>query len=223
MKATPQQRLDLFNPIVKARVQKTFAYFGSACMGTGALMYALRNSSLVTMNPWVLLACSFGTLIGTHMLDYNTNFAAKNLMYGAFIGTMSVSLLPLIHIYASSVLFDAAIATGVTMGALSTVAYNAPSEQFLNWGGPLACGLGGLLGVSLLSMLYPGSKALTSIWLYGGLALFSAFVLYDVQHVLHRAKTQHVYDPISGSIGIYMDAVNLFVRFAMILGNSKRK
>ena len=90
-------------------------------------------------------------------------------------------------------------------------------------GGPLACGLGGLLGVSLLSILYPGSAALRSIWLYGGLGLFSAFVLFDVQHIMHRAKTQHVYDPISGSISIYMDAVNLFVRFAMILGNSKRK
>jgi len=183
-------------------------------MGTGYLMYALRNSRLVAMNPWVLFGSSILCLFGTHMLDYNTQFVPKNLMYGAFIGTMSISLLPLVHIYASAVLYDAAIATGVTMGALSTVAYNSPSEQFLNWGGPLACGLGGLLGVSLLSILYPGSPALRSIWLYGGLALFSAFVLYDVQKIMYRAKTQHEYDPISGSISIYMDAVNIFVRFA---------
>jgi len=121
-----------------------------------------------------------------------------------------------------AILTDAAIATGVTMGSLGLVAYNAPSEQFLNWGGPLAVGLGGMLGVSLLSMMYPGSPALTNIWLYGGLALFSAFVLYDVQKVMHRAKTQKVYDPISGSIGIYLDAINIFVRFAMILGGSKK-
>lgn len=144
-------------------------------------------------------------------------------MFGAFVGTMSISLLPMIHVYAMPVIYDALIATGVTMGALSTVAYNAPSEQFLNWGGPLSVGLGGMLGVSMLSIFYPGSPALTSIWLYGGLALFSAFVLYDVQKVMYRAKTQHTYDPISGSIGIYMDAINLFVRFAMIFGNSKRK
>lgn len=72
MKATPEQRLDLFNPIVKARVQKTFAYFGGACMSTGGIMFALRNSSLVSMNPWVLLAASLGTLVGTHMLDYES-------------------------------------------------------------------------------------------------------------------------------------------------------
>jgi len=53
-----------------------------------------------------------------------------------------------------------------------------------------------MMGISLLSMFYPGSPALTSIWLYGGLALFSAFLLYDTQAVLERAKTQYKYDPI---------------------------
>jgi len=53
-----------------------------------------------------------------------------------------------------------------------------------------------MLGVSVLGMLYPGSAALRSIYLYGGLALFSAFVLYDVQKIMYRAKTQYTYDPI---------------------------
>lgn len=121
------------------------------------------------------------------------------------------------------VIYDALIATGVTMGSLGAVAYNAPSEQFLNWGGPLALGLGGMLGISLLSMLYPGSPALRSIWLYGGLALFSAFVLYDTQKIIHSAKTQQHFDPVNQSLSIYMDAINLFVRFVMIFGGGNKK
>ena len=101
------------------------------------------------------------------------------MFFGAFVGTMSLSLVPLIHIYSMPVIYDALIATGVTMGSLGVVAYNSPSEQFLKWGGPLALGCGALLGVSLLSIVYPGSPALTNIWLYGGLVLFSAFVMYD--------------------------------------------
>ena len=101
------------------------------------------------------------------------------MFFGAFVGTMSLSLVPLIHIYSMPVIYDALIATGVTMGSLGFVAYNSPSEQFLKWGGPLALGCGALSGVSLLSIVYPGSPALTNIWLYGGLALFSAFVMYD--------------------------------------------
>lgn len=108
------------------------------------------------------------------------------------------------------------------MGGLGAVAWNAPSEQFLMMGGALACGLGGLLGVSLISMFYPASPALWSIQMYGGIGLFSLFTLYDTQMMLHRAKTQKQYDPIRSAVSIYLDAVNLFVRFAAIMGNRKR-
>ena len=166
------------------------------------------------MNPWLLLGGSIGSLIGCAMCDYDHAFPAKAACFSAFVGLTGMSMVPLLHIYAMPVIYDAMIATGVTVGGLSAVAYNAPSEQFLNWGGPLALGLGGLCGVSLLSVLYPGSPALTNIWLYGGLALFSAFLLYDTQKILHRAKTQQRYDPMWESIHVYLDAVNLFVRFA---------
>ena len=184
----------------------------------------MRNSArALNMNPWVLFALSIGTMIGTHVVDYEKNWALKNMMYAGFVGTMSASLVPLIHIYSMPIIYDALIATSMTMGSLGVVAYNAPSEQFLNWGGPLAVGLGGLMGVSLLSIIYPGSPALTNIWLYGGLALFSAYVLYDSQKIMYNAKTQKQYDPINNSIGIYLDSINIFVRFVQILGGSKKK
>lgn len=147
------------------------------------------------------------------MINYDTNWAAKNLVYAAFVGSMSVSLLPLIHMYSMPVIYDALIATSVTVGGLGAVAWNAPSEQFLAWGAPLSLGLGALCGCSLLSILYPGSKALYNVGLYGGLALFSALLLYDTQRIMSDAKTMRVYDPINSSIGVYLDAINLFVRF----------
>ena len=165
------------------------------------------------MNPWLLLGVTMGTMIGTRMIDYDTNWAAKNLVYAAFVGSMSVSLLPLIHMYSMPVIYDALIATSVTVGGLGAVAWNAPSEQFLAWGAPLSLGLGALCGCSLLSILYPGSKALYNVGLYGGLALFSALLLYDTQRIMSDAKTMRVYDPINSSIGVYLDAINLFVRF----------
>ena len=156
-------------------------YFSAACMGTGAACYLLRNSRVVYANPFIILAGSLACMIGTQMTSYHNNWALKNMLYAGFITSMSVSLVPLIHMYSMPIIYDALIATGVTVGSLGAVAYNAPSEQFLNWGGPLALGLGGMLGISLLSIVYPGSKALTNLYLYGGLALFSAFMLYDTQ------------------------------------------
>jgi Na+/H+-dicarboxylate symporter len=62
-------------------------------------MFALRNSKLAYMNPWMLFGLSIGTLIGTVMCDYEKDWALKNIFYGAFVGTISLTLIPLIHIY----------------------------------------------------------------------------------------------------------------------------
>lgn len=223
MLQNPHMQKQVFHPEVQNRLRTTLGYFSGAVAGTGVFMHLMRNSSLAYMNPFLYMALSMGMLLGLHMTDYKTNFMLKNIMFAGWVGLVSTSLVPLIHMYSMPILFDAMLATGITVGSLGAVAYNAPSQQFLNMGGVLAIGLGGLLGVSILSMFNPMSPALYNIWLYGGLGLFSLFVLYDTQMILERAKTQREFDPITNSIGIYLDAINIFVRFAMIFGNAKKK
>jgi len=213
----------MFHPEVQKRLRTTLGYFGAACTGTGVFMHMMRNSSLAYMNPWLYMGLSFAMLLGVNMTSYRDNWMLKNMLYAGWVGLVSTSLVPLIHMYSMPILFDAMLATGVTMGSLGAVAYNAPSQQFLNMGGVLAIGCGGMLGVSLLSMFNPMSPALYNIWLYGGLGLFSLFVLYDTQMILQRAKTEANFDPINNSIHVYMDAVQLFIRFAMIFGNNRKK
>jgi len=99
-KATPEQQLSLFHPVVQERLGTTMAYFSGACAGTGFLMGAFRNNAaIVNMNPWLVLGLSLATLVGTHMISYEQNFALKNLMFAGFIGTMGVSLVPMMHMY----------------------------------------------------------------------------------------------------------------------------
>jgi growth hormone-inducible transmembrane protein len=71
-------------------------------------------------------------------------------------------------------------------------------------------------------MFWP-SQALFNIWLYGGLLLFSAFTLYDVQKIIHNAKSKASWDPVNESLGIYLDAIILFERFLIIFMNNKKK
>ena len=60
--------------------------------------------------------------------------------------------------------------------------------------------------------------------------LFSGFLLYHTQHIVHKAEAHPYYaavpyDPVNASISIYMDTINIFVRIATILaggGNRKR-
>lgn len=156
------------------------------------------------------------------MTNYETQRPLKLMLWSGFMGITALSLVPLINMASMPIIYDAILATGVSMGALGLVAYNAPSEEFLKWGGMLAVGLGGMIGVSLVSMFYP-SQALFNVWLYGGLVLFSAFTLYDIQHIIYKAKTLPHYDPINQSLRIYLDSILLFERFLIIFMGNKRK
>nr|CAG4651246.1 EOG090X0BGA [Simocephalus serrulatus]SVE94440.1 EOG090X0BGA [Simocephalus serrulatus] len=69
---------------------------------------------------------------------------------------------------------------------------------------------------------------LYSVALYGGLVLFSAFLLYDTQRIVHSAEAHspyagRPYDPVNASISIYLDTINIFVRIATILAGGNRK
>jgi FtsH-binding integral membrane protein len=214
--------MNFFNPIVQQRISKALGYFGGGLAITGGLVGALRNSKLAYMNPFVFLGLSIGTMIGTMMVNYQTSPVLKHAMWLGFMSTMALSMVPLINMASMPIIFDALFATGFTMGGLGLVAYNAPSEQFLQWGGMLGMCCAGMVGVSLMQMFWP-SKALFNIWLYGGLVLFSAFTLYDVQKLIHAAKTKPQWDPINEGLGIYLDAIMLFERFLMIFMMNKNK
>jgi len=76
-------------------------------------------------------------------------------------------------------------------------------------------GFGVIFGLGIVSMFWP-SPALFNIYLYGGLLLFGAFMLYDMQKIIYNAKLKPVYDPINESIGIYLDTIIIFQKFLII-------
>ena len=82
--------------------------------------------------------------------------------------------------------------------------------------------LAGMVGISLASMFWPNNPALFNIWLYGGLVLFGAFVLYDTQNIIHNARLKTYWDPINESLSIYLDAIILFQRFLIIFMNNRK-
>lgn len=167
------------SPLVKNRVATTLGWFGYGLGATAATVYALRNSlRMASISPWLILPASIGFALGTYAVDYERSLPLKVLMYTGMCGVMAVNMLPLIQMSAMSVITDAALATAVSMSAFAAVAYNAPSEQFLMYGGAIALLSGGMLAVSLLGM-FTGSRNLFNIWLYGGLVMSGIYTMYD--------------------------------------------
>ena len=107
-------------------------YFGGGLGITGVMVGAMRNSLYAyTLNPWLLFFGSLGLLIGTQVVDYYGSPILKHALYLSFMGTMALTMVPLINMASMPIIYDALFATGFTMAGLGLVAYNAPSEQFL--------------------------------------------------------------------------------------------
>merc|ERR1712241_212581 len=209
-------------------------------MGTAVAAFrspAVMN--LVNRGGWIAMGATIAAMIGAQILvksiPYEPGFGAKQMAWIAHSAVMGAVIAPLCML-GGPILTRAAWYTAGVVGGLSTIAITAPSDKFLYMGGPLAMGFGVVFMSSIASAFLPPTTALgasvMSIALYGGLVLFSGFLLYDTQKIIHRAERAPVdgygvakFDPINNCISIYADTLNIFIRIAQILamGGNRRK
>ncbi|KAF9024124.1 hypothetical protein BDZ89DRAFT_955017, partial [Hymenopellis radicata] len=214
-----------------------FKYTGGGLVLTALAARGLFMSGftfrLMTANPWVVLgvglAGSIGTMIGTFRTSPE-NGVQKHLFWLAFNGCQAALLSPM-YFYAPAILARAALYTCAIVGSLSWVGATAKSDQYLWMGGPLLCGLTVVAASSLAPMILPlGLRSLAvteAISLYGGLGIFSIFVLYDTQKILLHARMAQegrmVPDPLSEAIGLQLDMINIFIRLVQIMASGNKR
>lgn len=211
--------------VVINRTKDTVLYFTGGLALTGLITTMMaRNPRILAsaMSPFKLfLTLPANIFFGIQIHNQHESSLIKNLSFVGFNTTMSFILCPLAAFIPVVVLRDAAILTSGLMGGLGIVALSAKDDAFLNWSGFLGGGLGCLLALSIAN-IFLNSPVIHNIWLYGGLALFSALTMYDLKEIQNRAKRELHFDPMSQSIKIYSDFINLFIRLALIMNNRKK-
>ncbi len=217
------------NEVALQRTKETMQYF------TGNIALTAALTGLMLRSP-TILRYSYGwaplllTLPGTFFCIYKMyttppapqNSTEKHLYWLGFNALMAFSLVPIISASELLVIRDAFLITSGCFAGLGWVTYNSRDDAFLGMSGFLGAGLGGLVALSLAN-IFLQSNALFNIWLYGGLALFLGFTLYDMKEVQVRAKRSVYFDPMSQSLGVYLDFVNIFIRLLYILQGKKNK
>jgi FtsH-binding integral membrane protein len=129
-----------------------------------------------------------------------------------------------IAVIGGPIVAQAATATGLMVGGISAVAAVAPNDSFLWMRGGLTIGLMTVVGASLGQMFFPASTLLMNVSLYGGLALFGGFQLYDTQQIAKRARELPPtvrYDGLGESIRLYQNTLNIFIRFVQIFAQQQ--
>lgn len=112
------------------------------------------------------------------------------------------------------------ILTAVVFTCFSLAAILAESRKYLFLSGVLSSALLGLVVLSIANIFLnlPGFFAL---WLWGGLILFSGFVVVDTQLIIARAEDGHL-DVVFAALDLFLDALNIFVRILIILNRRKK-
>jgi len=216
-------------------------YFGASIGISAASAVAVFRTpailNLVSRGGWMAMIGTMAVMIGSGMvarsIPYSPGFGTKQLAWAAHSAILGAVIAPICFV-GGPIILRAAWYTAGVVGGLSALAVCAPSEKFLTMGGPLAIGLGVVFASSIGSMFLPPTTmlgaGLASMSLYGGLLLFSGFLLYDTQKIIKRAEVTPLYgaqqfDPVNNSISIYLDTLNIFIRIVTILsgGGSRRK
>ncbi|CAK7214839.1 hypothetical protein SEUCBS140593_002326 [Sporothrix eucalyptigena] len=214
-------------------LNNTFLHTG---LGIGIIALTARQMiqtgfvyRIMMANPWVVgiggLALSFATMIGTRSIDPD-NYIPKYALWTAFNATQAAFVAPLLAFAPGALLARAGLYTVAMMGSISLVGATAKQEKYLYLGGPLLAGCAIVLASGLAPLVIPATAVRTlafteNIWLWGGLAVFGGFTLYDVQKVLHHARLAErgviKRDPINESISLELDFLNIFIRMVQIL------
>ncbi|KAF2711913.1 hypothetical protein K504DRAFT_500558 [Pleomassaria siparia CBS 279.74] len=225
-------------PFERAYLNDTFMHTG---LGIGIIGVAARalhmngwSFRLMSANPWLVLglglAGSIGTMYGC-MATSPQNYVQKYALWTGFNVTQAMLLSPLFFMH-PAILARAGLYTAGMMGSIAFVGATAKQEKYLYLGGPLLAGVAIVALSGLAPLVIPATAARTlmwteNIWLYGGLAVFGGFTLYDVQKILKHAQMAErglmAKDPVNESISLELDFINIFVRMVQILGMSQRR
>ena len=222
----------------RSYLNSTFMHTG---LGLGIIAISARalhtsgwSYRLMAANPWMVLGVGLVGSIGTMMGTYATPPENYMLKYGLWTGfnvTQAALLSPLLFLQ-PALLARAGLYTVGMMGSIALVGATAKQDKYLYLGGPLLAGVAIVALSGLAPLALPATAARTlmvteNLWLYGGLAVFGGFTLYDVQKILQHARLCEAgamqKDVVNESVRLELDFLNIFIRMVQILGMRQQR
>jgi FtsH-binding integral membrane protein len=220
---------------VKQRISGTFSYCLSGIgVTTGAAMMTLRSPSMMKMmgnNSMIAMLGCIAAMYGTGYLCQTTPFngspfGTKALFYYLHQAVVGAVIAPIALLGGEACIMAAGL-TAAVMAGLSVTAMVAPSDAYVKTYGIVNAGCFLMLGACVMSMFMnpvgAAGMGLNSFIVFGGLGLFSFKGFSDINRCIDHAKRPGQYDPINHSVHITMDAINIFIRLAMIMSGNKKK
>eukprot|EP01012_Entosiphon_sulcatum_P050252 TRINITY_DN6903_c0_g1_i1.p2 TRINITY_DN6903_c0_g1~~TRINITY_DN6903_c0_g1_i1.p2 ORF type:complete len:340 (-),score=57.49 TRINITY_DN6903_c0_g1_i1:1377-2333(-) len=140
----------------------------------------------------------------------------RHLLANIFFAAYGYAMTPLLCLAPPTLVLAAGMGTVAAVGGMAAYALTKPSGSLLKWGGPLFAGIMGLLVCSIFTMFFGGGGGAFWLLSLGGVAIFSAFVGYDM-HVAMEEYKQGRADHLAHSMNMFINIINIFQDILRIL------
>jgi FtsH-binding integral membrane protein len=201
---------------IREHLGKVYATLALGCVALAVgIAASIRWHSL--QGGWLGMLASFGSIFMLVATE-KENVKARLAYFSSIAFFQGVSIGGLVE-YALAVdpsLVLAAATTSVALFAgFSFAAFRAERRSFLYLGGICFTTLNWMMLASFINIFFK-SQILWNFQLYGGLMVFSAFVVFDTQLMIEKFAAGDR-DFIQHSLELFLDLVSLFVRILIIL------
>lgn len=161
-------------------------------------------------NNWVLILAmisSFALLFATFWKrkSYPTNL----IFLSGFTLVEAYTVAVVTSFYDSRIVLEAVIITGALFAGLTLFAFQTKYD-FSSWYSYLYGTLWFLVLFGFVAMFFPHNGWVELAYSGVSALLFSAYILVDTQFILRRV---HVDEEIAAAISLYLDIINLFLRY----------
>lgn len=216
--------------LVKEKIQQAYAYtfagLGITALA-GTIAHVAKVSAILLSGSYLLgIPLAIGLFAGTATTVMATDRKIQTVAWVLTSAALGVLLSP-VGFLGSAIVTQAAIISLGLGGILTLTAHLAPNAQFLKWKAPLAAGLTALTIASTVAWFFPATAfayGVSRVSLYGGLAIFSGYLLYDSQRLYEQAKDQNKeFYPIKHAVCFQLDLANIFLRVVQILHENSRQ
>ncbi len=166
------------------------------------------------MGMLLFMAVAFGFIYGIEKTKESGVGVALLLGFTFFMGLMLTPILTRTLGYANGgqLIMMAFGGTATIMAVMATVA-TVSKRDFSAMGKWLFAGVLVLLLASIAN-IFLGMSALSVVISVMAIAIFSAYILYDVQQIVNGGETNYI----SATLRIYLDVYNIFTSLLSLLG-----
>lgn len=197
--------------------------YGTLCATTVAGALGSWTHVLYNIGGWLtwLLSVFLVILIGVTKKEKRAERTLYLGMFGFAMGTVIGPLVKFAVDLDPWILVHAFVVSVVVFGCFTAMAFLMDENVHIQIAGTLASGLT-WLAICGFANIFFGSELLFNIQLYGGLALFCGFVVYDTQLITEKFKEGDE-DYLAHAMRLFMDFLEIFVRIVIILAKQKKK